>query len=107
MDLKISFPLNLIINFRSLSKYQVLFRHLFWFKYIEKYLYDYWAILQSVKQYEIKSLKSAHLLVQRMIQYVKSMMYYFFYEVVERNWTLFLDKLKKIETFEEIIAYHD
>jgi hypothetical protein len=34
LDFKCSFPLSLILNKRAIAKYQCLFRHLFWFKFL-------------------------------------------------------------------------
>lgn len=64
-------------------------------------------MLQSVKEYEIECIGRAHLLLQRMIHYVRSMMYYLFYEVIERNWAVLMENLKKTNTFEDIMLHHD
>jgi Gamma tubulin complex component C-terminal len=34
LDFKCIFPLNLILNKRGISKYQCLFRYMFWFKFL-------------------------------------------------------------------------
>ena len=52
-------------------------------------------------------MKRAYLLIQKMIHYSRSMMYYLFYEVVERNWNTLLQNLTKVTTFEDIMRYHD
>lgn len=49
IEYKCQFPLNLIFNKKSMSKYQVLFRFLFWCKYIERQLNSVWLALQSTK----------------------------------------------------------
>ncbi len=47
------------------------------------------------------------MVMQRMTHYCRSMMYYLFYEVVEKNWTILMESLKKVSTFEDIMMYHD
>lgn len=107
MDFKCRFPLNLIINDNSLSKYQALFRYLFWCKFIERQLNGVWLDLQSTKGANIKFFKRANLLTQKMLNFIKGLIYYLSYEVIEKNWRNFEVNLTKIKNFEDIITYHN
>ena len=103
MDYKCTFPLTLIFNKKTMSKYQVLFRFLFWCKSLERQLNCSWLVLQSTKKTPIDILTPAYLLNQRMINFIKNFIYYVCYEVIEENWLMFTQNLKRVKTFEEII----
>jgi hypothetical protein len=49
LDFKCGFPLNLILNKKSISKYQVMFRLMIWCKFLERQLGSCWVKLQSTK----------------------------------------------------------
>lgn len=83
IEYKCRFPLNLIFNKKSMSKYQVLFRFLFWCKYIERQLNSVWLALQSTKEIPLQFYTPAYLLNQRMINFIKNFIYYLCYEVIE------------------------
>jgi gamma-tubulin complex component 2 len=38
-----------------------------------------------------------------MINFIKNFIYYLCYEVIEENWLVFTQNLKKVKTFEDII----
>ena len=44
-----TWPLSLVVSKRALTKYQLIFRHLFLTKYIERRLHAAWADQQSTK----------------------------------------------------------
>ena len=78
--------MNLIINTKNINKYQVLFRYLFWCKFIERQLNVVWAELQAVKNVNIGCFKKANLLTQKMLNFIKGIIYHLSYEVIEKNW---------------------
>lgn len=107
LEFKIDFPLNLIINRKVLAKYQVLFRHLFWCKYIERQLNQTWHVLQSTKETPLPCYMHAYGLNQRMLHYCKNIVYNLSYEVIEHNWIKFNDNLKRVRRFEDVIQFHE
>lgn len=107
LDFKCQFPLNLIINAKNLSKYQVLFRYLFWCKFLERQLNSVWLELQALKIANILCFKRANLLTQKMLNFIKGLIYYLSYEVIEKNWRDFEVSLTKVKNFEDIINYHN
>lgn len=89
-----------------MGKYQTLFRYLFWCKFIERQLNGVWLDLQTTKVANINYFKKANLLTQKMLNFIKGMIYYLSYEVIEKNWRIFEVNLMKIKNFEDIINYH-
>lgn len=49
MNYKVKWPLNLILSKARMVKYQVLFRHIFFCKYVERALCKTWSMQQSFK----------------------------------------------------------
>ncbi len=49
LDYKSRFPLSLIFNKKNISKYQIIFRFLFWCKYTQRQLNTSWLCLQQTK----------------------------------------------------------
>ena len=107
LDFKCSFPLNLILNKRAISKYQCLFRYMFWFKFIERQLNFCWVKLQNTSESNISCFKKAYTTNNKIIHFIKSFIYYLSEEVIEQNWIKLCADLKKPKNFEEIIQFHD
>lgn len=108
LDYKIKWPLNLIISKKSMIKYQILFRHLFYCKYIERQLSLTWLLHQSTKELDVQRLFiSAHGLTQRMLNYSKNLVYNFSYEVLERKWIKFENDLRSVQKYEDIAILHN
>ena len=42
-----------------------------------------------------------------MLNYIKSLIYYLSYEVIEHNWLTFQENLRKVRNFEDIIQFHN
>ena len=103
LDYKCQFPLTLIFNKKNMSKYQVIFRFLFWCKFLERQLNSLWLSLQFTKEITSPFYLPAYLLNQRMINFIKNFIYYLCYEVIEENWLTFIQNLNKVKTFEDII----
>lgn len=85
----------------------MLFRLIFWCKFIERQLNSVWLSLQATKEVPLKCYRYAYLLNQRMINYIKNFIYYLCYEVIEQNWLHFMDNLKKAQNLEEIMHFHN
>ena len=95
--------MSLILNKKILTKYQLLFRHLFQCKYIERLLMGTWldhAKLRQAFRGGIKSENSSYSpwqdevafigrlgsLSGKMLHFIQQFMYYMFIEVIEPNW---------------------
>ncbi|KAI8822594.1 Spc98 family-domain-containing protein [Fimicolochytrium jonesii] len=125
----VPFPTSLIITKRTLEKYQVLFRHLFHCKYVERQLADAWRDEAKTKLYNrsrrFRKQKSQMLLedvgeedadVEReamfmaricalrtkMLHLMQQYLYHVCYEVIEPLWNRFEEQIQKVDTVEEV-----
>lgn len=100
-------PLNLIFSQTAMVSYQCLFRHLFFCKYIERQLNNIWLINQSKKELFLpKAFSSSFILIQRMLHYIKNLVYNLSYEVFEPKWLRLEQDLLTVRNFDEIIKLH-
>lgn len=108
LDYKVKWPLNLILSRKTLIKYQILFRHLFYCKYVERQLCCTWLLHQSTKELNVqKMFVSSYGLTQRMLNFSKNLVYNLCYEVLERKWIKLEQDLKNVQKFEEISNLHN
>lgn len=105
----VPFPTSLLVSRQRLSKYQMLFRHIFYTKYIEKRLVNVWLENQMMKQYqEIRnSMGLTFCLRQRMLHFVQNFLYYMMLEVIEPNWIKMIQSIKEQETLDDVINLHE
>ena len=104
----------------AMTKYQLLFRHIFSCKYVEKRLAESWLLQSSSKiniwkgrkekrakdtQTTLLSLR-IYSLRSKMLNFVQQFMYYVCFEVLEPNWVLMEQKIKKATTVEEVLKIH-
>jgi gamma-tubulin complex component 2 len=108
LEMKVQWPMNLIFSNKSLIKYKIIFRQLLILKYQEKKLAETWVLQQNFKEFKFQNyLKPSYLLRDKMINFVKNLIYYFFNEVIEPNFILFINNLINSKSIEDIISYHD
>lgn len=108
LEISLKWPLNLIFSKKSLMKYKILFRQLLILKYQEKKLSEIWILQQNFKGIKLHNLlKSSYLLRDKMINFIKNIIYYFFNEVIEPNYLSFLDDLSQSKSIDDIILNHD
>src|SRR6266498_3136945 len=94
LDYIVTFPLSLVISRKALTKYQLLFRHLLYLKYIEQLLCNTWTEHAKSLNWRrgsghpaIEAWKSrAFALRQRMLVFVQQFAYYVTSEVLEPQW---------------------
>jgi gamma-tubulin complex component 2 len=87
------FPTNLILSKKSLTKYQIIFRHLLKCKHLERQLVSSWlqdkndraARFSSPESFKhVKSKISS--LRARMVHFIQSIAYYIYFEVLCPHW---------------------
>ena len=85
---KIPFPLSLVLSRRAVSNYQLLFRHLFFAKHVERRLFGTWLDHQMIKEFQVlrKDLGPTYILRQRMLHFMQNLVYYMLFEVIEPSW---------------------
>ncbi|CAG8607330.1 hypothetical protein RhiirA1_489830 [Rhizophagus irregularis] len=114
LDYIVTFPLSLVISRKALTKYQLLFRHLLYLKYIEQLLCNTWT--EHTKSFHwrrgsghpaLEAWKSrAFALRQRMLVFVQQFSYYVTSEVLEPQWRNLEANLVKVSTVDQVLQYH-
>ncbi|KAI7868489.1 Spc98 family-domain-containing protein [Spinellus fusiger] len=113
LDYTVTFPLSLVISRKSLTKYQLLFRHLLFLKHVEESLCGKWMDQKEARwkrrskipeieewKYRIFSLRT------RMLAFVQQFAYYITNEVLEPNWARLENNLTKASTIDQVLQYH-
>ena len=91
------FPLSLFLSTRTVSNYQLLFRHIFFSKHVERRLVGTWLDHQMIKEYHQslrKELGPTYCLRHRMLHFVQNFVYYVMFEVIEPNWTRMASQIR-------------
>ncbi|KAJ8284904.1 hypothetical protein COCON_G00037540 [Conger conger] len=108
-DYIVKWPLSLIINRKALTRYQMLFRHIFYCKHVERLLCNVWISNKSVKQYSLHTAKwfaTAFALRQRMLNFVQNIQYYMMFEVMEPTWHIMENNLKSASNIDDVLCHH-
>ncbi|XP_061837149.1 gamma-tubulin complex component 2 isoform X2 [Nerophis lumbriciformis] len=108
-DYIVKWPLSLIINRKALTRYQMLFRHMFYCKHVERLLCNVWISNKDSKQLSLHSAKwfsAAFALRQRMLNFVQNIQYYMMFEVMEPTWHLMEKNLKTASNIDDVLCHH-
>uniref|UniRef100_A0A8C6NR89 Gamma-tubulin complex component n=1 Tax=Nothobranchius furzeri TaxID=105023 RepID=A0A8C6NR89_NOTFU len=108
-DYIVKWPLSLIINRKALTRYQMLFRHMFYCKHVERLLCNVWISSKDFKQYSLPSAKwfaTAFALRQRMLNFVQNIQYYMMFEVMEPTWHVMENNLKMASNIDDVLCHH-
>lgn len=108
-DYIVKWPLSLIINRKALTRYQMLFRHMFYCKHVERLLCNVWISNKESKQYSLHSAKwfsTAFALRQRMLNFVQNIQYYMMFEVMEPTWHIMENNLKSASNIDDVLCHH-
>ncbi|ALC49943.1 Grip84, partial [Drosophila busckii] len=106
---EVKWPVSLVLNHIAISKYQMLFRQLFYCKHVERQLCKIWKENSVAKKFTSQAAKlyrSAFTLRQRMMNAVQNLEYYMMIEVIEPNWHEFIEKMKKVENVDMVLTLH-
>ncbi|XP_015437164.1 PREDICTED: gamma-tubulin complex component 2-like [Dufourea novaeangliae] len=105
----VKWPVSLILNRKAIACYQMLFRHLFYCKYIERRLCRVWVSNKIAKTFThnvAMSYRKAFSLRQRMLDCVQHLAYYMMVEVIEPNWLTFINKMSKVSNVDDVLSVH-
>ncbi|XP_026968842.1 gamma-tubulin complex component 2 isoform X2 [Sagmatias obliquidens] len=108
-DYVVKWPLSLIINRKALTRYQMLFRHMFYCKHVERQLCNVWISNKTAKQYSLHSAKwfaGAFTLRQRMLNFVQNIQYYMMFEVLEPTWHVLEKSLRSASNIDDVLGHH-
>lgn len=108
-DYRLQWPMSLIISSMEVLKYQLMFRYLFHCKHVERELEECWRVHSRAKG-PLRGLRThlmrSYALRNRMLQFIRNMLYYTVADVVEPNWLRLEAALKRAKTIDEIIWHH-
>lgn len=99
LSYEVRWPLSLILNRNALACYQMLFRHLFFSKYVERLLCQVWKSNKVAKKFhyeDAKHYREAFVLRQKMLHCVQNLEYHMMVEVIEPHWCHFVQKINKV-----------
>ncbi|XP_015599336.1 gamma-tubulin complex component 2 isoform X2 [Cephus cinctus] len=105
----VKWPVSLIINRKAIACYQMLFRHLFYCKHIERLLCRVWISNKIAKTFTHEAAmayRQAFSLRQRMLDCVQHLEYYMMVEVIEPNWLTFINKMSKVSNVDDVLSVH-
>ncbi|KAI8440338.1 hypothetical protein MSG28_001676 [Choristoneura fumiferana] len=94
--LEVKWPVSLILNHKAIACYQMIFRHLFYCKHVERLLCKVWLYNKVVKRFsEARLYADAFALRQRMLSCIQHLQYYMCVEVIEPSWCQLIQNLEK------------
>ncbi|CAG2247110.1 GCP2 [Mytilus edulis] len=108
-DYVVKWPVSLVLNRKALTRYQMLFRHLFYCKHVERQLCSVWIGNKAAKMYSLHSCKwysAAFALRQKMLNFVQNFEYYMLFEVIEYNWHVFQSNMDSVSNIDNVLDYH-
>uniref|UniRef100_A0A8B9GCA6 Gamma-tubulin complex component n=1 Tax=Amazona collaria TaxID=241587 RepID=A0A8B9GCA6_9PSIT len=94
---------------KALTRYQMLFRHMFYCKHVERQLCNVWISNKTAKQFSLHSAKwfaGAFTLRQRMLNFVQNIQYYMMFEVMEPTWHILEKNLKLASNIDDVLSHH-
>ncbi|KAL4163848.1 hypothetical protein KRP22_005275 [Phytophthora ramorum] len=104
LDYNVKWPLSLVISCGALTKYQLIFRHIFFCKHVERQLCDAWLSHQATKELSLRSaLGPSFCLRQRMLHFQQNFVYYMMFEVISPRWHDFQQQLANVGTVDDIL----
>lgn len=72
LDVRISWPLSLVLSPAAVLRYQLLFRHLFFCRYVERSVCGAWVAHQACKELELRAtLALSFTLRQKMLHFLQ------------------------------------
>lgn len=104
-----NWPVSLVLNHTSISKYQMLFRQLFYCKHVERQLCNIWkenSLAKKSPSNVAELYRSAFTLRQRMMNAIQNLEYYMMMEIIEPYWHLFVVNIKKVENIDSLLSLH-
>lgn len=110
LDYKVRWPVSLVLSRRALTKYQLIFRHLFHCKHVRRQLCAAWQIHQlATRPFDITgtAISRSYAVCQRMLHFVQSFEHYMTFEVLEPNWHSFHNSLCCSNSVDEVMQQHE
>jgi gamma-tubulin complex component 2 len=108
LDYDTPWPASVVLNRRAVTKYQIIFRHLFHFKCAEREVCRSWQRLQIMRGAQLgRMFAETHSLTQRMLNFLQNYLYYVTNEVIEPRWDAMIVRVDNARSVDELITAHD
>ena len=103
-----SWPSSLIISKKATTKYTLLFRHVFFAKYVQRNINNCWKDHMLLKEVSNNGLfKQTHCLRQRMLHFISNFVYYITLEVISPQWSQMSRSISEATTVDQVIQSHE
>ena len=107
LDYRVRWPVSLVVSRRSLDKYQLVFRQLFFVRHVERALKAIWQVHQNTKELDVRAVAGkTYCLRHRMLGFMQNMVYYMTNEVIEPRWHEMESKICACKTMDEVLVHH-
>jgi gamma-tubulin complex component 2 len=106
----VHWPLSIVLNQMTISKYQLIFRQLFFCKHVENYLCRVWIANKNAKKFDHSTselYRAAFTLRQRMMNAIQNLEYYMMIEVIEPVWHVFMQQMAKAKNIDDVLGFHE
>lgn len=99
LNYKVEFPLSLLFTPDIMFKYQMIFRHLFYSKHVERQLNMLWIKQQEIKELNIsKEMNNNYCLRQKMLHFIQNFNYYLLHDVIDIKYFIVQKELENAKT---------
>ncbi|KAF7257355.1 hypothetical protein EG68_05390 [Paragonimus skrjabini miyazakii] len=109
VDYSVGWPISLVLNRQVMDRYQMLFRHMFYCKHVERRLCSSWVLGKMARRADclIETwFTTAFLLGQRMLTFIQHFQYYMAVEVIEPTWHQFFQQMDKVSNLDALLDAH-
>lgn len=109
LDYSVGWPTSLIVSRMEIVKYQFIFRYLFYCRYVERELSKCWMTQARAKRRVgggPNLFVRSFALRNRMLQFVRGLLYYTTADVLEPNWGAFERGVRRANTVDELMREH-
>ncbi|KAH7826782.1 gamma-tubulin complex component 2 [Monocercomonoides exilis] len=108
----VSFPLNIVIDLKSLLKYQLIFRHIFLLKMVERRLCRIWKVMQMTKVLKsdfggpMSVFGRCERLRQTFLHLIQNILFFTTQQVIEPAWKELMKGIATADRIEDLIQRH-
>ena len=107
---RVEWPLTLVLNEKNMACYQMLFRYLFYCKFVGRELQKVWMQIKHFKRHSMRTSKVTRIcsILQKMLEFVLNLEYFMVVEVIEPQFHILLEKIQtKVSSVDDMIEEHN
>lgn len=108
LDYRVNWPVSLLLSRRSITKYQLLSRLLYFSKHVELRVLGSWQDHQYTKELDVRaSMGQAYCLRHRMLHFLQNFVYYMALEVICPRVHEMNEGMKDAQDMDEVLGLHE